>query len=293
VLGVLPGDDAVKVVFLHSDKARERILADAFTEGVALAGDEVEKRAKSDEPALDADVVCMVGVKSRELFNTHWSRGIHVVYFDKGYSRHSLPGPLHAWEYWRVAVDAHQPTDKYRPDMPDDRLRKIGWTFEPWRGRGEHIVLAGSSAKYHEFYGLREPTAYWAKVVRQLQSNPRPIVYRPKPTWKEAIEIPGTRFSGGDESITDVLRGAHAVLTHGSNACFESVLAGVPVVSLGPSIARPISSTLLGEVEKPRLATDRERRAWLSFLAYSQYTLAEMASGLAWKTLRPQIYGAS
>ena len=58
----------MKVRFLHSDKARERLLADAFLSGVKAHGDEIDKRVLGGELTFDCDVAVMCGVKSREIF---------------------------------------------------------------------------------------------------------------------------------------------------------------------------------------------------------------------------------
>lgn len=283
----------MRVAFLASDKPREQLLADAFLRGAAAHGHETQSLRLGEK--LDpgsAEVVCMVGVKSRELFQAHHHAGAHVLYLDKGYSREKSASPLRGWEYWRVAIDAHQPTDRLaRQQSPEDRLVALGLEMRPWREKGEHILLAGSSAKYHEFYGLLEPTAYWAKVARSLlELTPRPIVYRPKPSWSEAKPIRKTRFSRPPEGIHEALAGAHAVITHGSNACFEAILAGIPVITLGPAVAKVISSHELTDVEAPWLASKTERRQWLANLAYWQWTQAEMASGAAWDFIGGQLH---
>ena len=284
----------LRVCFFHSSKPRERVLANAFLEGVSEYGDYVELRELQPEVevATGCDVAAMVGVKSRELYQANWRAGIHTLYFDKGYTRHSTSGGVRSWEYWRVAVDAHHPTH-HLPKLPTatDRLDQLELQLKPWRKEGKHIVFAGSSQKYHDFYGLQDPTTYARKIVKRLHGlTEREVVYRPKPSWKEAVEINGTVFSRGG-SITDVLQDAWVLVTHGSNACFEAVLYGIPCIILGDAVARPISSTALEEIENPRLATDEERRLWLAQLAYSQWTLPELASGDAWKHIRPLIYG--
>lgn len=281
------------IVFLSSDKPRERILAEAFVEGVKAHGDSYEvHRLQPDVVTYPkADVCCMVGVKSRELFAAHYRIGVHTVMLDKGYTRHAVSGGVRAWEYWRVAVDAHHPTHYLeRIARPFDRAQRLGLTFAPWRKRGGHVLFAGSSQKYHHFYGLPDPTSYASKILKRLaKRTQRQLVYRPKPSWKDAVEIEGTTYSR-EGSIDEALAGAHALVTHGSNACFEAVLRGVPCVVLGDAVAKSISSQAVEEIESPRLALNEERQQWLANLAYCQWTQVEMASGEAWAHIRPQIY---
>jgi hypothetical protein len=282
----------MKVAFLHSDKPRERLLADAFLTGARRHGHDTAAVSLGDEPPPGSfDVVAMVGVKSRERFTAHHRAGAHIVYFDKGYTRAKSTGPVRGWEYWRFALDAHHPTVAIaRQALPDDRVERMGWKLSPWRRKGSHVVFAGSSAKYHEFYGLREPTPYAERITREIRTHDRPVIYRPKPSWHDAEPIPGSGYSLLPETLEQILVGAHALVTHGSNACFEAVLAGVPCIILGDGVAKPLSSTSLDELDAPRLASEEERRQWLANLAYWQWTRAELADGSAWQFIGEQIH---
>lgn len=288
----------MKVCFFHSDKPRERLLADAFADGVREAGrgDTIELKPLTAEVQIaEADVAVMVGVKSRELFQANWRAGVHTLMIDKGYTRHAAPGPIKLWEYWRVAVDAHHPTTRLMEvRRPHDRFEALGLKVEPWRHATQngHIVLAGSSQKYHDFYGMSDPTRWAEKLVTALRIHTqREIVYRPKPSWREAVPIADTTFSQPPKQIEDVLRGAHCLVTHGSNACFEAVLAGIPCIVLGDAVAKPISSTSIDEIHRPKLADQDTRMQWLANLAYCQWTLPEFARGEPWMILRSQFYG--
>ncbi len=287
----------LRVTFWHSDKPRERILSDAFCQGVAGAGDFCEQRSLTpDITVADCDVACMVGVKSAELWAAHVAEGRHVIMLDKGYTRHAKPGAVKIWEYWRVAVDAHQPTRFVTANMgkfTDDRAFPLQLPFMTWRTKGTRILLAGSSEKYHQFHKLSHPTRWAEKVVARIRelAPGKEIVYRPKPSWREATPIEGTTFSSGEDSIEKALADCWAVVTHGSNACFESVICGIPVIVLGNAIAKPISSTELEELADPKLASFRQRHDWLNAIAYTQWTEAEFAAGAAWSTIRGQIHG--
>ena len=282
----------MRVRFWQSDKARERLLAEAFLTGVRIHGDTTDTRSLGEQFTPDCDVAVMVGVKSKELWKAHARAGIQLVYQDKGYDRHSRSDDIRGWEYWRTAVNGHQPTSKFRPDYPGDRLKQMGWEFKPWRKEGKQIVIAGSSAKYHNFYDLKDPTDWSTKLIKELNdlSPMRPVIYRPKPSWKDAVPIINTTYSGREQGIMDALRGAHVLITHGSNACFEAMLNGVPSIIIGEGVMKPISSRTVNDVENPRLAADDEREAVLRFLAYQQWTLSEFASGEAWQTIRKQIF---
>lgn len=282
----------MKVRFWQSDKPRERILAEAVRQGVIKHGDEFDARALGTEATPDCDVAIMVGVKSKELWQQHLKWGCQLVYLDKGYTRRDRGDGSRVWEYWRVSVNAHHPTAKFRMgDYPDDRAKEAGWSFVPWRANASGpIVIAGSSEKYHSFYDLKPPTEWAQKLVKQLRGTTRnEIVYRPKASWKGAVPIEGTRYmqEGG---IDDALKGAWCLITHGSNACFEAMLNGIPSIVLGDAVMRPISSTEVDDIHKLRLASDKERQSVLNFLGYHQWTMEEMADGSMWDVVRKEIF---
>lgn len=283
----------MRLTFFVSDKPREHLLADAFATGARRHGDIVDvKPLTGDVQIAETEVAVMVGVKSRELFHANWGAGVHTVMFDKGYVRSRSGAPTGGWEFWRVAVDGHHPT-RHLAGMqcPADRFNRLGLEVKPWRPRGHHIVYAGSSAKYHDFYDLPHPTRYAKKVLGWIRErSERDVVYRPKPSWRDARAVTGMGYSQNPQTLLDVLSGAHAMVTHGSNACFESVLAGIPCVVLGDAVAKPISSTSMDDIEAPLLVTDEARMQWLANLAYLQWTLGEMASGEMWSTIRSQVY---
>jgi hypothetical protein len=279
----------MKLVFYASDKPREQDLAANFLKGAARHGVKVEQRALCASPEIGkADAVAMVGVKSKRLFELTRAAGAVPIMLDKGYIRTRRPG-ARVWEFWRASVGAHHPTftSLMAKKMPSDRLDALGIEWRPWRVRGFSIVVAGSSAKYHEFYGLPEPNIYYRDLVAELRERTkRPIIYRPKPSYRDAERIRGAEFSDGNENIVDALAGAWALVTHGSNACFEAALLGIPSIILGEGIAAPISSTSLDDLDRPKMG---KRERWANNLAYHQWTESEMASGAAWETIGRQI----
>lgn len=276
----------MNIVFYASDKTRERRLAAAFAAGAHRHGHHVAIKPLGAplSDGGDIDLVCMVGVKSHMLWRYVRTLGIPTVMFDKGYSRHKQDG---CWEYWRIAYKAHQPTAAtIRVKYSGDRFKRLKLTVSPWKKpkNGTHILIAGSSAKYHTFYGLPDPTTYARSLVREIrQYSGRPIVYRPKPSWKGAGPIPGTTFSQGKRPLALDLEDCHVLVTHGSNACYEATLNGTPSIVLGEGVVKSISSTKLSRIERPLRG---HRPPVFNALAYHQWTLAEMAEGTMFDVMR-------
>ncbi len=270
----------------HSDKGREVALAHALAAGARIHGHDVELRALGPSQRIGGcDLACMVGVKAKPLWEASRVAGARTLILDKGYSRHRDPDEPSSWQYWRVSLDAHHPTETtlMQGIKPADRFEALGIEVKRWRRAGMHVVFAGSSEKYHNFYDLPHPNTYAYKIVRGIaKRTKRAVIYRPKPSWRGAIAVPGATLSTSKELLSDVLGYAHAMVTHGSNACFEAAVAGIPTIILGNAVMKPISSTSLDEIEAPRM---EKRARLLQNLAYHQWTLPEFQSGEAWETI--------
>jgi hypothetical protein len=75
---------------------------------------------------------------------------------------------------------------------------------------------------------------------------------------------------------------AHALITWSSAAAVMAVLAGVPVVTMGPCAAAPMA----GDIADVENLPQPERESWAGVLADNQWTLDEMRAGKAWEALR-------
>ncbi len=117
----------------------------------------------------------------------------------------------------------------------------------------------------------------------------RPIVYRPKPSWLAAVPIERTIYSRPPETLGSWLDNAYALVTHGSHAGIDSIVAGVPAIILGPGAARPVGNHAITDLGSLRFPSRRERFRWLSAIAWWQWRADEMAAGLTWKFLRDEL----
>lgn len=255
-----------------------------FEEGTKRARPEyrVIREQRIEDPST-YDMVGFFGVANVGLMKQCLAKKVPFLYFDKPYNRIKF-------KWWKMSIWGHHPTKFLnRLNRPDDRRKVQGWEYKPWRKPTEkgHILLAGSSNKYHKLYDLPHPTEYWVDVAAELRKvTDRLILYRPKKSWKEAIPIDGTKFST-EPSIIDDLRGAHCMITHGSNACFEALLEGIPTIMLGEGITAPISSQIITAetIEKPYEASSTARDMILNNLAYFQWETSDLKAGRFWPTI--------
>lgn len=277
----------MNVTFWSARKPREERIAAAFGQAVRAGGDRFAVRTVEDHRAPVSDVGCVFGVKggSRRLLDDHRAAGKHTLFFDKGHTRHKVGGEA----MWRVSVDGYMPLATFqRTRRPDDRSRALGLSLAP-RWFGDYVLFAGSSQKHCDFHGLGDCTAYARGVIQEIRARTdKPVIYRPKPSWRDAVPIAGATFSRPPATLADELKRSFVLVTHSSNAAVEAVLAGVPVIVLGPGIARPVALHRIADINHPFWPAEAARRQWLADLAYCQWTVAEMASGEMWGIVRPQ-----
>ena len=285
----------MKVLCWYSQYKREENLMRRMADGIRLRGDTAKLMIRNmDDHAEDCDFAHVVGVKNILMFQDYIKRGIPVAYWDKGYVRRlwrDQNGKEEWLDYWRVSVNMHQPLPFIeKAKKGPERAKAEGIKFQPWRKKGEAIIVDGSSAKHYAFHELGNPTDVAKAVIAEIKTkSDRPIIYRPKPSWTGAVPIEGTEYDHGSKDYTAIFARAHALVTYGSNLCYDAALAGVPSIVLGQGVARPISSTSLEEIENPRLATDEERQQWVNNVAWCQFKKEEMNSGLAWDTIKEML----
>jgi hypothetical protein len=289
--------------FVVGEKQREHDVADAVGAGVLACGDEFTKSDAGDfvEPDPKVDVACVFALKgnAKPILDAYHVMGARTLLFDKGLIRAStgLGAPN---GYYRVSIDEFMPLGRI------ERMMREGVSPNRWVATGLRprdrvrttatgpVIYAGSSQKYCDFHGLGDEHDYAVELVRRIRKKvgkDRPIVYRPKPSYTGSRPVEGAYFSRPPEMLGRLLPKAHALVTHGSHASIDAILAGVAAIVLGDGAARPVAGTSLDDLLGESLVfPDREKRfAWLSAISYWQWLIGEMTSGIMWRFLREEM----
>ena len=87
------------------------------------------------------------------------------------------------------------------------------------------------------------------------------------------------------KNIVKALEGVNVDQIKATVQAVESVMNGVPAITLGPNAANHVTSRKLSEVNNLYFPTEQERMAWLKHLSYSQFTHREMIDGTAMEIL--------
>jgi hypothetical protein len=215
-------------------------------------------------PDDDNAIVCYGQVWGTEvLLQKATARGRPFWHIDNGFWR---PGRGQLDGYYRFCFRGM--TARFLPLASPMRARAQGVKLKPWRRGGRHVLLGLPGEEFGCGIGLDMPE-WIASIMRELpRRTHRPIVVRERRSM-----VP----------LTDHLRDCWAVVTHSSNIAVDAAVAGIPVFVAETSSAAPVGNLDLADLENPRMP-DREQ--WFSSLACQQFTPAEMASGVAYETLR-------
>jgi hypothetical protein len=278
----------MKIRFYASGKAYDHSIANAIMQGLEVCGEKDVRTVGNDTYDPDVDIAIIVGVKNSHIMDRHSSEGKQVVYIDKPYDRSQIS--------YRVSFNGHQPTNYLmKTDRDSKRLQMFKWLpdgFTGWQYRSSvaEILLAGSSAKYHQMKELTHPTEYATGLVEEIKSLgcTRGIVYRPKPSWRDATDIAKTRRST-EKRIANELDNSFVLVTYGSNACFDALICGVPSIVLGDGVTRDISSCSIRDIDRPYKASTSEVLQLLCNLAYCQWTYDELQNGKFWRFVRTEL----
>lgn len=221
---------------------------------------------------LDDEIIPIVGCHpSLKGAIAEWkARGRRFIYWDRGYVLRwfatCLAQPASMQEsYYRWHLDAFQ-MEGIRP-VPGDRWKRMMTEVMPWQKAGRHVVIAAPTETYAKLHGCE---TWIAETVTALAKvTDRQLVIRDKEQYRR-------------RPLQMDLAGAHALVSHGSNAANEAVILGCPVFVDRTCAAALVGRTDLREIESPAYP---DRSAWLWSLAYSQFNEHELVDGTLWRLI--------
>lgn len=182
--------------------------------------------------------------------------------------------------YHRIVKNAMQhPTIM---DVPDDRYQELvkfnpAMRYNGWKKKtGSKILVVLPTEKPFQYF--KEDRAKWIKMVERTikKHSDREIVWRQKASRGERTN--DTIYDALDDDI-------YALVTYNSIATVEAIQYGIPAFGLAPTAADPVCSNDLTQIENPCKPHEDVIYKWLSSIAYGQFSLDEMITGHAWKTV--------
>lgn len=159
---------------------------------------------------------------------------------------------------------------------PADRWEYHKYKIPKRKTQGNDILLIPASAKSAKFYGI-DNDVWIDQTIKQLkQYTDRSIRVRNKIGRTQRII---------ENTIFDDLDSTYCAITYNSIAATESVLYGVPVITLAPNAADPVSEKQIEKVENPHFPDRDLIFEWACHLAYGQVSSFEFENGHAYRLL--------
>jgi len=291
-------------------KERERKLYEALANGARAHGDTIDMMPSGNFEGVqpDCDLAIVFGCKgsSRKISEAYMRQSKQIMFLDKPHFRPIGLGQKGMKNLWRLSVDGFYPHHYFRCGRPPDRFEQWGVKLQPWRDNnkdGKHVLVAGSSQKFHDFHGVRGPVQhYYGGLLRRIKDGwLGETVYRPKPSFAvrhsdKVQPMQGkmlSRMSKPKDRIWKELENCWCLVTWGSNAALDALISGVPILTVGDSIAKTMSDCngrvdLTVKIDNPWHPSDEERHQFFSDIAYCQFTPEEMKDGFAWGLILEQ-----
>lgn len=223
----------------------------------------------ADIAALPAGIIPIIGCQpeSTPLVEAWRAAGRDFIYWDRGYARRVFATWLPRGEdggYYRWHLNSFQ-MQRIR-DVPGDRWDALDQPIASWvRNPNGHICVTAGSPTYERFHQIEG----WvdATIAELRKYTDREI----KVSNKE-----------DKTPLSERIAGAHAVVTHGSNAATEAAIMGCPVFTHPDCAASLVGLTDLSKIESPAYP---DRTKWAHSLAYCQFNETELVDGTLWRLI--------
>lgn len=288
----------MRVAFLHAPSGHYAPLMTALEAGVFAEGDRYDKLLSPNGyvrlgPEYDA-AVCWgwrLGEPMRR-FNPH----VPVLIMERGYVGDRFHWTSLGWN----GLNGRAVFPKPAPDVEGKISRRwiqnfgVGMSAKPWRdpsartaeGLPGYALILGQvqndaacknvnlALQYRTWYDFLKRRGHTVKF------RPHPKAVRNTSKLAHLAGLSGKCFAQG--TLAEDLAGAKFTVSWNSNSSVDSILAGVPSVTLDEgAMAWPVTSHSL---ETP--VTMPSRTEWAAQLAWCQWQPSELADGTAWRAVK-------
>jgi len=198
--------------------------------------------------------------------------GAPVIVAENGY----VGKDKNDWQYYAVALDGHCGSGRW-PDGGSERWEALRQTVAPWRDPPErgHVLICGQRGIGSP--EMASPRTFLEDTAAKIRKHTK---YRVK-------ERPHPGRVPNQCPLDEDLDAARLVVVWSSNVSSRALLRGIPVMYCAPHIITQGAATKLdlSRVDDPPLP---DRLPVFHRLAWAQWSVAEIASGLPMKLLLEQ-----
>ena len=260
----------MKTAYVLATRGHQCEWGQAFASGLRRHG--IEAEISAEEPASTGrgayDLLVVWGVRRRAAIERQKREGGQVCVLERGYigdrfkwTSVSFGGGLNGRGEFRGVSSSPERFETFH-----------GHLKQPWRRKPGYALLIGQVPGDMSLAGVGGDLARWyAETTDALEDLGYEVKFRQHPLAGH----------GSGETLQEALSGAAICVTFNSNTGVESVLAGVPTVTMDKgSMAWGVSSHSLEQTETPC------RTQWAAELAWKQWSLGELQSGAAWDRMK-------
>lgn len=223
--------------------------------------------------------LCFRGILKKKIINQCWEDSRDFYFMDTGYFGNEVnssnPNGFKIWH--RIVKNNLQHREIVT--RPPDRWTRLNKKIHSWKKDGRKILIAAPDEKPCKFYGINLDTWIFETVDTLKKYTDRPIEIRQRSKSRIDRIVSNTLQQALDDDV-------FALVTFNSNAATESILYGIPAFVMAPvSAALPVSESDLSKIENPYYPSTDKVFAWACHLAYGQFNIQELRTGLAKKML--------
>ena len=222
--------------------------------------------------------VSIRGMTNHKIIRNCWATKRDFYYVDTGYIGNNKKRK----EWHRVVLNNVQ--HRKVIDVPSDRfdwlfMHDPELKFPGWRKDGRAILLVTPSPKPCRFYNVDRDNCVEDTVNTLKKYTDREIIIR------EKVE---RRLRVGTGHIYTQIRNddIYALVTYQSIGAIEGIIRGVPAFTSAPTAADSVSNKDLTKIETPWYPDEEQIYKWQKWLAYCQYTSAELSNGNALRFIK-------
>lgn len=197
-------------------------------------------------------------------------------------------GAIHRGTTWKLALNGINNKGYFGPkNNTNDRAKKLRLDLFPWKKNNNGPIIIACQHKLSEQWKGMQSTEEWLNsVIKKIKKRTdKKIVVRPHP--RSPIDIrqiyhndiqfnKPNKLPGSYDDFDFRIEHAHALVNWSSNPGTLAAIKGIPVFTGPDSLAWEVANKDFKSIENP-LTPDRQQ--WLNDLAYTEWTIQEIATG--------------
>jgi len=238
----------------------------------------------------DCDIAVVFGVGKRAveashargaiIYEHHFRAKKPVVIIERGFIKRD--------QYYGVALNGLNGIgDFFNDHSPSDRWELLGVELEARTPRAAHMrpphILVCGQVPWDASVQHTHHEKWCQETVRYCyQNSDFPVVFRPHPSTAQHDYGLGGYTS--TNSFDDDVANAHCVVTFNSTTSALAALKGVPIFTLdrgSMAYGLGLQNMTKDNLANPHLNLEL-REAWAHDIAYAQWTVEEMKTGIVW-----------